>query len=80
MNKRSLEHRGTPFGLLVGVFMSMLLMVLLIVVIGNTTIKWYDGDGYLKAIKDTLTERTNEVYFKSLTTFDQWFTFVWLIL
>lgn len=83
MNTASLENRGTSWVLFIGVFVSMLLMVLLIVVINNTQIKLYDGTPYIQSLKLTLTERKNIEYFKSLLkrgTFDQWFTFIWLIL
>ena len=80
MNDASLEQRGATWSLFIGVSVSMILMVLLIVVTNNTQLKLYDGVPYLKALKDTLTERRNIEYFRSLKTFDQYFTFAWLIL
>lgn len=80
MNTASLEHRGTSWTLFIGVAASMILMVLLIVVTNNTQLKLYDGVGYIEALRVTLTERQNIEYFNSLQTFDQYFTFIWLLI
>mmetsp|Transcript_5973 Transcript_5973/g.5200 ORF Transcript_5973/g.5200 Transcript_5973/m.5200 type:complete len:279 (+) Transcript_5973:31-867(+) len=79
MNTASLEHRKSSWTLFIGVAISMILMVLLIVVTNNTQLKLYDGVPYIEALKRTLDERKVVEYFDSLKEFDQYFTFIWLL-
>lgn len=80
MNEKSLMSEGTPWILFFGVYVSMILMVLLIVVTNNTQIKLYDGIGYVDSLYDTLVERKTKDYLQSLYSFDELFTFWWMIL
>merc|ERR1712147_266739 len=66
MNEKSLENTGTPWILFLGVYVSMILMVVLIVVTNNTQIKLYDGNGYVQSLYDTVMERKTNEYVQSL--------------
>ena len=58
----------------------MIFCVLLIVVLPNTQIKLYDGNSYFVAIKKTLLERHIVEYLQTFDTFDEYYSFIWMIL
>lgn len=79
MKNFSEQLRGKLFALYFGVFCSMILMVLLVVVVSNTQIKLYDGMPYIEALWETLNERHTGEYLAALDSFDDIFSFLWML-
>ena len=58
----------------------MLFCVLLIVVLPNTQIKFYNGKSYFKSLTKTLLERHIVDYLEEWNSFDEYYSFIWMIL